>query len=47
MSTRKNKTIKIPPALAEQGINLLELLIEAGGARRKRRTRRRKNPKRK
>ena len=44
MHTRKNKKIKIPPEIAEQGINLLELLVEAGGKRKTRR-RRRKNPK--
>ncbi len=46
MRTRRNKKIKIPPQLAEEGIELLEFFIEAGGARRRRsKTRRRKNRK--
>ena len=39
--TRKqNKKLKIPPAIAEQGVNLLELLVELGGGARKTRRRR-------
>lgn len=43
--TRRNKSMQIPPAVAEGGIDLLELLIEVGGKRK--RTRRRKNQRRK
>jgi hypothetical protein len=44
-SKNKNKKLKIPPALAENGIQLLGLLVEGGGGRKTRR-RRRKNRKR-
>ena len=38
--TRKHKkNLTIPPTLAEGGINLLELLVEAGGGRKTRRRR--------
>jgi hypothetical protein len=36
--TRK-RTVKVPPAIAEQSVNLLQLLVEAGGARKTRRRR--------
>ena len=40
-NTRKqNKTLKIPPGVAEEGLNLLELFVELGGARKTRRRRR-------
>jgi len=39
MRSKRNSTRKIPPAVAEGAINLVQLLVEVGG---KRRTRRRK-----
>jgi hypothetical protein len=36
---RKNKSIKISPAVAEGAINLVEFLVEVGGKRRTRRKR--------
>jgi hypothetical protein len=42
-NTRKrNKSVKIPPEVAEQGVNLLELLVELGGGARRKTRRRRK-----
>lgn len=38
-NTTRKRNVKVPPVIAEQGVNLLQLLVEAGGARKTRRRR--------